>query len=75
MSEDNSQQYSFLWLVPLWQRPLVEIHENEPYRARRSSTASSLASISSTSSSSDYGENGFLVLTAATSFDLVEGEQ
>jgi len=65
---------SFLSLVPTWQRPLLDLTESEngdrPVLRRRS-TASSVSSVSSilSTTSSDYGENGFLVLTAMTSFD------
>ena len=63
------KQPSFLRLVPTWQRPELERSE---FRQRRWSdlTASSVSS----TLSSDYGENGFLVLTAHTSFDECEQE-
>ena len=76
MSEPNTQFPSFLSLVPTWQGPLLELSDGQdiiPLQRRRS-TVSSLTSLSSTIStvSSDYGENGFLVLTAMTSFDATD---
>lgn len=72
MSEPTARRPSFLALVPTWQRPLIDVTEIREYRARRSSEAS-FASMSSITSS-DYGDNGFLVLTANTSFDEGEDE-
>ena len=72
MSEPTTQRPSFLALVPTWQRPLIDVTEVREYRARRGSEVS-FASVSSTTST-DYGENGFLVLTANTSFDERDDE-
>ena len=78
MSESLEQQRSFLRLVPTWQRPMVEFDDTREFRLRRWSTASSTMSLSSLASlSSDYGENGFLVLTPIISLDpaTVEDEE
>ena len=76
MSESTAQGPSFLSLVPTWQRPLLEFCDGQDIhpRQRRRSTASSLSSLSSiaTTVSSDYGENGYLILTAMTSFDATD---
>ena len=76
MSESTHRQPSFLCLVPTWQRPEILLPENPERRSRRWSQAS-VSSFSSTTSSAsrDYGENGFLVLTATTSFDDLEEEE
>ena len=75
MSAPNTKVPSFLSLVPTWQRPLLQVSVGEyGYPLSRRSTSSSVSSLSSvlSSTSSDYGENGFLVLTAVTSFDATD---
>lgn len=69
MSE-SAKVPSFLSLVPTWQRPLLDLTDDH-FVLRRRSTVSSVSSVSSilSTTSSDYGENGYLVLTAMTSFD------
>lgn len=76
MSDSTPQTPSFLCLVPVWQRPELLLTENPVQRVRSWSQAS-ISTVSSTTSSAsrDYGENGFLVLTATTSFDDVEEEE
>ena len=73
MSESTPRRPSFLSLVPVWQRPELLLTENPMQRVRRWSDAS--ASSTTSSASSDYGQNGFLVLTATTSFDELEEEE
>lgn len=65
MSESAERRPSFLCLVPSWQRPQTVLDEEMGAELRRYSTTSSVFSLASVlSTTSDYGENGFLVLTA-----------
>ena len=74
MSEPALRRPSFLSLVPVWQRLEMPLTEKPEHRERRWSEVSVASFSSSRSSASDYGENGFLVLTANTNSDELEEE-
>jgi hypothetical protein len=81
----SSERLSFLCLVPRWQTPLVLMDEENQVRERRFSTASTDSSSSSESTlsrtsytssvSTDYGENGFLVLTASNNLEIIDEDE
>ena len=69
---------SFLSLVPTWQRPYVNSSEGtiQQLLSRRESVSSDWSSVSSLSSlSTDYGVNGFLVLTSEPNTDTPEEDE
>jgi len=75
MSEqDDTRRPSFLPLVPSYQRIYIQSQtEDDVQLTRRYSIASSVFSYAScvSTASSDYGENGFLVLTSRLNDELV----
>lgn len=64
---------SFLPLVPNWQRPYLSDPPVQELRTRRDSVSSVNSNLSTLSLlSTDYGTNGFLVLTSEPNTDIAD---
>jgi len=67
------RRLSFLLLVPNWQRPYLSDPPTQERHIRRDSVSSVGSNVSALSLlSTDYGMNGFLVLTSEPNTDIAE---